>query len=86
MSVDHEVQHDVNFQDVSILLKMGESFQGRDDKDESIILGRLLKVDKEMLKVLLKAPTETISGMNVVISRCRGGWAPPYKGYLGGEG
>ena len=27
-------------------------------------------VDKETLKVLLKAPTETIGGMNVVISWC----------------
>ena len=34
MSVDHEVQHDVNFQDVSILLSNGREFQGRDDKDE----------------------------------------------------
>ena len=39
-------------------------------------------VDKETLKVLLKAPTETIGGMNVVISRCR---EPPYKGYLWGR-
>ena len=39
-------------------------------------------VDKETLKVLLKAPTETIGGMNVVISWCR---VPPYKGYLWGR-
>ena len=54
-------------------------------KTKNMILDRLLKVDKGMLKVLLKAPTETIGGMNVVISRCRGGWGPPYKGYRWGR-
>ena len=43
-------------------------------------------VDKEMLKVLLKAPTETIGGMNVVISWCRGEAGLPHIRAIGGEG
>ena len=79
MSVDHvEVQHDVNFQDVSILINQW-NFQEELTKKLKRHFGL---VDKETLKVLLKAPTETIGGMNVVISRCR---EPPYKGYLWGR-
>ena len=43
-------------------------------------------VDKETLKVLLKAPTETIGGMNVVISWCRGEAGLPHIRAIGGEG
>ena len=32
MSVDHEVQHDVNFQDVSILIKWGHFSRHNDEK------------------------------------------------------
>ena len=79
MSVDHvEVQHDVNFQDVSILLKQWDTISKRSYKKNR----HFGLVDKETLKVLLKAPTETIGGMNVVISWCR---VPPYKGYLWGR-
>ena len=55
-------------------------------KMKNMILDRLLKVDKEMLKVLLKAPTETIGGMNVVISWCRGEAGLALIRAIGGEG